>query len=519
MSRRRRRRFGPAWWLIGRPDDPPRKVERRMALLLIPTILVANFIGAVVVFVLAVWVIPTPDVDNDTTMLLVNLVATGIYVVLAMAVGLIWGIRRYRATLRWLREERAPSPREQRAALRAPFAILRLHVFLWGVAVVVFTALNLRWSLVLAWRTAIVVLLGGITTSAVVYLLNERLARGAAARALRAGVPERPALPGIKARALLAWALGSGIPVLGLTLVALAHFILGPISATQLVVTMLGLGGVALSVGLLMTYFAARTTADPVLSVRLALKRVEEGDLDVEVPVYDGSELGLLQAGFNRMVEGLRERERVRDLFGRHVGEDVAREALERGLEMGGEVRDVAVLFIDVVGSTTIAATRPPTEVVELLNRFFAVVVEVVDEHGGFINKFEGDAALAVFGAPVARGNPCAQALAAAREIARRLREDVPDVDAGIGLSAGEAVAGNIGGAQRYEYTVIGDPVNEAARLTELAKDAPSRTLASAEIVARAGDDEGRQWELGEPVTLRGRTQETRLASPIAVRA
>jgi adenylate cyclase len=268
-----------------------------------------------------------------------------------------------------------------------------------------------------------------------------------------------------------------------------------------------------------MTFFAARATADPVLSVRRALKRVEEGDLDVEVPVYDGSELGLLQAGFNRMVEGLRERERVRDLFGRHVGEDVAREALERGVEMGGEVRDVAVLFIDVVGSTTLAATRPPTEVVDLLNRFFAVVVDVVDEHGGFINKFEGDAALAVFGAPVVRGNPAAQALAAAREIVRRLRDEVPELDAGIGLSAGPAVAGNIGGAQRFEYTVIGDPVNEAARLTELAKDTPARVLASADIVERAGAHEATHWELGDPVTLRGRTHQTRLASPVAVAA
>jgi adenylate cyclase len=512
---RRRQRVDARGWLLGRPDDPPRKIARRMALLLIPTIIVANIGGAVVVFVLATWVIPSPHVDHPTTVLIVNLATAVGWLLLALAIGLVWGIRRYRASLRWLYEERPPRGKEQRQALRAPFGILRVHAALWGGAVIAFAALNLGWSLLLAWRTAIIVMLGGITTSAVVYLLNERIARGAAARALQAGVPEKPALPGITARSLLAWALGSGIPVLGLTLVALAHFIVAPVSSTQLVVTMLALGGVALTVGLLMTFFAARATADPVMSVRRALKRVEEGDLDVEVPVYDGSEVGLLQAGFNRMVEGLRERERVRDLFGRHVGEDVAREALERGIEMGGEVRDVAVLFVDVVGSTTIAATRPPTEVVELLNRFFAVVVEVVNENGGFINKFEGDAALAVFGAPVARGNPCAQALAAARAIMRRLREDVPDVDAGIGLSAGEAVAGNIGGAQRYEYTVIGDPVNAAARLTELSKDVPTRILASAEILERAGTEESRHWELGDAVTLRGRTEETRLASPV----
>jgi adenylate cyclase len=502
-------------WLYGRPTDPPRKIARRLTLLLIPTILVANFIGAVVVFVLAAWVVPTPDVDSGNATILANLVAAGIYVVFAMTVGVVWGVRRYRAGFRWLLEERPPRPGDQRRALRGPLAIFRVHVALWGLAVIVFAALNLAWSWLLALVVATIVFLGGATTSAVVYLLNERLARGVAARALATGVPDRPVLPGVTARALLAWLLGSGVPVLGLILVALAHFIGAPIPATQLAVTMLGLGGTALVIGLLMTFFAARATADPVLSVRRAIKRVEEGDLDVEVPVYDGSELGLLQAGFNRMVEGLRERERVRDLFGRHVGEDVAREALERGVEFGGEVRDVAVLFVDVTGSTTIAATRPATEVVDVLNKFFAVVVEVIDEHGGFVNKFEGDAALAIFGAPIVRGDPAAGALRAARTLIDRLRREVPEVDVGIGVSAGQAVAGNIGGASRFEYTVIGDPVNEAARLTELAKSTPSRVVASAAILERAPVGEARHWELGDSVTLRGRVHETQLAVPV----
>ena len=121
------------------------------------------------------------------------------------------------------------------------------------------------------------------------------------------------------------------------------------------------------------------------------------------VAVSDGSEVGLLQAGFNRMVAGLEERERLRDLFGRQVGEDVARRALERGVELGGEERDVAVLFVDLVGSTQLAAERPPAEVVALLNAFFGAVVAVVGAHGGAVNKFEGDAALCVFGAPLAR--------------------------------------------------------------------------------------------------------------------
>src|SRR6185369_4569757 len=122
-------------------------------------------------------------------------------------------------------------------------------------------------------------------------------------------------------------------------------------------------------------------TATPVRVVRSALKQVEKGDLDCNVVVFDGTELGELQAGFNTMVGGLRERERVRDLFGRHVGEDVARTAMENDVELGGEVREVAVLFVDLVGSTRLAATRPPHEVVEILNAFFAVVIDVVEQH------------------------------------------------------------------------------------------------------------------------------------------
>ena len=134
---------------------------------------------------------------------------------------------------------------------------------------------------------------------------------------------------------------------------------------------------------------------------------------------------------------------------------------------------------------------RPAVEVVELLNRFFAVIVEEVDRHHGFVNKFEGDAALAVFGVPVALDHAEDEALAAARAIARRLSDEVPECQAGIGVAAGEVVAGNVGAKERFEYTVIGEPVNEAARLCELAKDTDARLVASSEAVSNATDTEG----------------------------
>jgi adenylate cyclase len=273
------------------------------------------------------------------------------------------------------------------------------------------------------------------------------------------------------------------------------------------------LGGVALTVGLLVTVLTAVSTAAPILAVRRAQRRVEDGDYDAEVPVFDTTELGLLQAGFNTMVGGLRERERVRDLFGRHVGEDVARTALENDVELGGEVREVAVLFVDLVGSTRLAASRPPHEVVELLNAFFGVVIDVVEQHDGWINKFEGDAALAVFGAPTELPDAAGCALRAGRELARRIADELDDIAAGIGVSAGEAVAGNIGDTRRYEYTVIGDPVNEAARLTEAAKEIDGCVVASGAALERAGD-EADEWQVIESRVLRGRDAETDLAVP-----
>jgi len=259
----------------------------------------------------------------------------------------------------------------------------------------------------------------------------------------------------------------------------------------------------------------SRLLADPLRALRSALERVELGELDTSLAVNDASELGQVQAGFNRMVQGLQERDRLRDLFGRHVGEDVAASALERGdVELGGETRDAAVLFVDMIGSTSLAASREPGEVVADLNAFFAIVVDCVSLHGGWVNKFEGDAALCVFGAPSAHPDAAGSALAAARALAARIDRELTGLEAGIGVSAGRVVAGNVGAAERYEYTVIGDPVNEAARLTELAKTEPGRVLASEAAVQQATTRERERWSIGRSVTLRGRTAPTVVATP-----
>jgi adenylate cyclase len=312
----------------------------------------------------------------------------------------------------------------------------------------------------------------------------------------------------------MAWSLGTGVPLLGLLVVGVAGLARPHVHAGDIAAAVLFLSVVAWVAGLLVIQLAAKAISDPLLALRRGLDDVERGELDAHVEVDDGSEVGLLQAGFNHMAEGLRERERIRDLFGRQVGEDVARLALSQGVRLGGEEREIGAVFIDMAGFTPLALAVAPVEVVRLLNRFFRVVIEVVEVEHGMVNKFEGDAALCVFGAPVSRENPTVDALRAARALAERLSAELPEIDFGIGISAGLAVAGHVGAERRFEYTVIGDPVNEAARLAELAKQRPGRVLASDAALDRAPSHESDGWHVTEAATLRGRSLPTRLGQP-----
>ena len=206
----------------------------------------------------------------------------------------------------------------------------------------------------------------------------------------------------------------------------------------------------------------------------------------------------------------------MQDTFSRYVGEEVAQCALRGGTELGGNQVEVAVLFVDLVDYTGLVSTRAAAEVADLLNEFFRIVVDTVDRHGGFVNKFEGDAVLAVFGAPRVIGDSYGAALVAARDVRDGLVAQFGPFGFGIGVAAGRAFAGHVGARNRLEYTVIGAPVNEAARLSELAKKEPGHVLASATTIRGASPAEGSAWNLGESVLLRGRNALTVLARPLA---
>lgn len=507
--------------LLGPRHQPPRHLRIRVQLLLTFMLVTTNLLGALVVFVINTWAIPVPA--PSTRMIVALAIAIPTYVLAAALIGAIWGTTTSLRALRWATQPDVDPDRLQRTrALRVPFALTAMQLFMWLVGTVLFTLLTALIQPARALGTGLTVSIGGVVVAGISYLLTEFSLRPIAARALEdVRVTERVRGVGVGPRMAIFWLLGTAAPVVGL-LVAAIMALLPDTDATldQLAVVTIIVCGAVLVFGFLLTDLNARSVVAPLLSVRDAMRAVEAGRLDTDVVVYDGTELGQLQSGFNNMVAGLREREQIRDLFGRHVGQEVAAAAAALGageIELGGETRTCTVLFVDLTGSTAYATQHGPAQVVAVLNRFFGVVVDEVDRHHGLVNKFMGDAVLAIFGAPVDLDDHAPSALATARTMARRLAEEVPEIGAGIGVATGQVVAGNVGHQQRFEYTVVGDAVNSAARLTDLAKEVPGCVLASWETVeaARAaGSPEADAWVEEGTTTLRGRSEATRLAVP-----
>lgn len=433
-----------------------------------------------------------------------------VYLALSLPIGGWLCTRMAGAATVWVTEGRRPTVAEQRLTLTLPLRFATVALVGWLGAVVIWsglTGVSHPWAYTV--RVAASILLGGLGNSALTYLLVERIYRPLVALALEGQVPEHRLGPGVRIKLFVSWAVGTDVFLLMIALTFVGRPRTEPPSPAAIWFIVCA----GLAAGTVVFYVAARSLADPLRELRAAVSQVQRGDLDASVGVYDGGEVGLLQAGFNQMVMGLRERRTLEDLFGRHVGEHVARQALERGVELGGERREVSVLFADIIGSTQLAQRNSPDRVVELLNQFFGAIIDVVGAEGGWVNKFEGDGALCVFGAPVALDDHARRALRAARTIRRELlalAATNPELDAAIGVSAGLVVAGNVGGEHRYEYTVIGTPVNEAARLTTAAKSRLSRVLASEEAVARAGV-EAPSWMVADEIHLRG------LAEPVLV--
>ncbi|WP_197283748.1 adenylate/guanylate cyclase domain-containing protein [Mycobacterium sp. Marseille-P9652] len=446
------------------------------------------------------------DFIENTTVALLVLIAVAIVGVAAA------GAASLAPTLRWFVAGDEPTAEQREAAMKMPGRQSVILLAAWAISGGIFMLLNLRGGAQFLLPIALGALLGGPAAAGTGMLLSQRILRPIMGAATRGGEP-RLTVPGVYARLVLVWFMGSAFPIgVIAALVVLRSYGWLIERSASLDVPILVVSLAALILGLPTMILTSRSISDPLAEVVDAMAQVEHGQMDTHVGAYERSQIGRLQTGFNRMVTGLAERDRVRDLFGRYVGADVAHRAIEEGVSLSGDVVDAAVLFIDLVGSTHLAESRPPQEVAEVLNDFFRIVVRAVDEQGGLINKFAGDAALAVFGAPLPADDPASAALATARALGTQLRT-LP-VDFGIGVSAGRVFAGNIGAENRYEYTVIGDAVNEAARLADLAKTADRRILCAAGAIDRAGEAERRHWAECYSTVLRGRSEATHVSAP-----
>lgn len=393
---------------------------------------------------------------------------------LAIAVFLVVGVpvlvrhrrRRFAASTAWLRQRRTPTELERRRTLEAPRDAVRISAAVWLSCAVTFALLGLLETPPAALYIFGTVALGGISTSAVWYLAVEWVMRPLSARALEGTSPRRPLTPTIQRRMVMAWTLATGVPLLGVATLTIGYLADDEFRARRTLTAILVLVAIALVVGLCTILMAIRAIAERITALRIALARVQNGDFAARVVVDDASEIGRLQAGFNDMTAGLAERERIRDTFGTYVDRDVADHILRAGSELGAEEVDVTMMFVDVRGFTAFAEHLPPVTVVETLNRLFERIVPLVHRHGGHVDKYAGDGLFAVFGAPRRHDDHADRALSAALQIAEAVRDEFDgSLSVGIGLNSGPVVAGNVGGAGRLEFSVIGDAVNVASRV------------------------------------------------------
>jgi adenylate cyclase len=226
---------------------------------------------------------------------------------------------------------------------------------------------------------------------------------------------------------------------------------------------------ISVALGIWMT----RSVSRPVLQLADGARNIAEGNYQHRVHLQQEDELGSLATSFNQMSEGLAERDRVRDLLGKVVSREVAAELLQKGIALGGEEREVTVLFSDLRNFTGMSEALPPQEMIGILNHYFTRMSAIVEKHGGVVDKYVGDALMALFGAPVAKDGDADRALKTALEMTAALDElnrdwherGLPTIDVGIGVNTDVVIAGNMGSETRLNYTVIGDGVNLASRL------------------------------------------------------
>ncbi len=235
---------------------------------------------------------------------------------------------------------------------------------------------------------------------------------------------------------------------------------------------------IVLNIAILIIYFFSKSLSNPITRLVKATEEIEKGNFHVDIKPATGDEIGLLTESFVDMGKGLLEREKMKDAFGKFVNKEIAEQVLRGEIKLGGERKTATVFFSDIRSFTAISEKLEPEEVVEFLNEYMTRMVNCVNDTGGVVDKFIGDAVMAVWGAPVSKGNDTENAINGALMMRRQLIEfnkgrggdKKPIIKIGCGLNTGPVLAGQIGSEDKMEYTVIGDTVNLASRIESLNK-------------------------------------------------
>jgi adenylate cyclase len=281
------------------------------------------------------------------------------------------------------------------------------------------------------------------------------------------------------------------------------------------------IAGLSLAVTLAGAIRIARRIARPVARLAEAARAIERGNYAVRVGEDGSDEIGELGRAFDRMAQGLAERDNMRDVLGKVASNEVVAQLLQGGqIELGGEERDVSVMFTDVRNFTALAEKLTPHQSLLLLNEFLTVISEVVEAHGGVVDKYLGDGVMGLFGAPVTREDDAQRAVACALEIRRRVEalgpalaaQGLPHPQIGIGINTSRVIAGNIGSPSRLNYTVLGDGVNLASRLEGLTKRYHVPIVVGFTTREMVGDV---VWRELDKVRVRGKTIAERIFEPL----
>ena len=263
-----------------------------------------------------------------------------------------------------------------------------------------------------------------------------------------------------------------------------------------------------LVVSLLAVLFLARSITTPLSRLVSVVKQIEKGDYDRPVAVQSNDEIGELADSVNSMARGLAEKERVRDLLGKVVSHQIAEQLLNNPIELGGEERVATILFSDIRGFTTFCEGLPPKEVLKALNIVLSTISDIVELHQGVVDKYNGDAVMALFGVPIKGTSDTANAMSALLDITAALEKMDSGLSACVGITTGVVVAGNLGSSNRMNYSVIGDTVNLSARLESL-----TRLYNVSNIVSEASRDDAPNFAYRELdiVCVAGKSQSVRI--------